>query len=291
MSIEGVDVPTMKRAIQSYLDHAFGEAAAAHLPAIDFEVALSLEDVLANFHHDQRAGRMRRYTLRLGNSRYPFMKLVFQELLIRNRFFFAVDTHDEMDLKDSFPDYEKWLELKQFNAKLKERVERSWQEIGVPTFADIVAQVERETPEAVSSVPEAERKYILIVDDEKSIARGVDAILSRQGYRTRQVHTAEDAWDSMQRERPDLVISDLEMPGKTGLQLAEDMRKDRDLAQVPFILATAALIGPEHFGTIDGFLVKPYEAPLLLKFVSEHLNRRPGSSTGTLPIQQPEGLE
>lgn len=271
MSIRGIDVPTMERAIRAYLELAWEDRAASKMPAIDFAAATCPEDVLKAFQEDQRAGRMRRFTLRLGNRRYPFMKLVFQELLIRGRFFFAVDTHDEMDLKDSFPDYEQWLEVKRFNARLKEEVERAWAERGVPTFATIVAQVEREAPEPERPFEEERAPYVLIVDDEVSIARGVDAILSRQGYRTRQVHTAEDAWDSILEQRPDLILSDWEMPGMSGLELAAKLREDPDLGSIPFILATAAMISPTHFNIIDGFLVKPYEAPVLLKFVSEHL--------------------
>lgn len=277
MSIEGIEVPTMERAVRTYLELAWEDRADSKMPAIDFAAAKTPEDVLATWTEDRRAGRMRRYTLRLGNRRYPFMKLVFQELLIRGRFFFAVDTHDEMDLKDSFPDYEQWLEVKRFNARLKESVETAWKDRDVPTFAAIVAQVERETPTAPRRETRTRPSYILIVDDEVDIARGVDAILTRSGYRTRQVHTAEAALESIQRDRPDLVLSDLEMPGMSGLDLAGKLREDPDLESIPFILATAATIGPSHFSVIDGFLVKPYESPVLLKFVKEHLGRgRPG---------------
>jgi len=277
MSIEGIDVLTMERAIRTYLRFAWKDEAGDKMPSVDFASATGPEDVLREFIADSGAGRMRRFTLRLGNLRYPFMKLVFQELLIRGRFFFAVDTHDEMDLKDSFPDYEQWLELKRYNAQLKESVERAWRKEGVPTFATIVEQVEMETPAGPASLVEArEKSYILIVDDERDIARGVDTILSRQGYRTRQVHTGEDAWETIQETPPDLILSDLEMPGMSGLDLAARLREDPRLEGIPFILATAASIGPDHFGVIDGFLVKPYEAPVLRKFVSEHLARRRG---------------
>ncbi len=273
MSITGIDLPTMERAIRTYLELAWEGDADAKMPPIDF-TSPTLDEVLQSWTADRGAGRMRRYTLRLGNYRYPFMKLVFQELLIRGRFFFAVDTHDEMDLKDSFADYEQWLEVKRFNARLKEAVERAWQEREVPTFAAVVAQVERETPPAPRRETKTRPAYVLIVDDEVDIARGVDAILARSGYRTRQVHTAEDAFESIQRDRPDLVLSDLEMPGMSGLDLAAKLREDPGLESIPFILATAATIGRSHFGVIDGFLVKPYESPVLLKFVSEHLGRR-----------------
>ncbi len=281
MRIEGIELADMEEAVRVYLELAWGDEADTKAGDLDFAAANTPDEVLSRWSEDRRMGRMRRYTLRLGNTRYPFMKLVFQELLIRGRFFFSVDTHDNMDIKDSFPDYDQWLEVKRFNSQLKESIERAWRERAVPTFASIVEQVERETAEIPIGGVALRPSYILIVDDEVDIARGVAAILSKAGYRTAQVHTGEAALDAIGEERPDLVLSDLEMPGISGLELASKLREDPDLGSIPFILATAATIGPSHFDVIDGFLVKPYESPVLLKFVSEHLAENPGNSTSS----------
>jgi CheY-like chemotaxis protein len=275
MRIEGVDVPSMRRAVQVYLEHAWAERPEARPGSpIDFEGCSTPEDVLRFFRRDDRAGNMRRYALKLGNARYPFMKLIFQELLVRDRFFFAVDTHDDLDLKDSIPDYEQWLDLKRYNRRLKEMIEHGWQESHVPTFADIVAQVERETPPGPALRDSSPR--ILVVDDDLDIAQGVCAILDRHGYRTRQAHSAEEALEMLEAEIPDLILSDLEMGGMSGLELASRLREHESTARVPFILATAASIGSTNFRVIDGFLVKPYDGELLLKFISRHVASRDG---------------
>ena len=147
MRIEGIELAAMEEAVRVYLDLAWEDEAETKAADLDFASAATPDEVLSRWTEDRRMGRMRRYTLRLGNTRYPFMKLVFQELLIRGRFFFAVDTHDNMDIKDSFPDYDQWLEVKRFNSQFKESIERAWREREVPTFATIVEQVERETAE------------------------------------------------------------------------------------------------------------------------------------------------
>ena len=106
MRIEGIELAAMEEAVRVYLDLAWEDEAETKAADLDFASAATPDEVLSRWTEDRRMGRMRRYTLRLGNTRYPFMKLVFQELLIRGRFFFAVDTHDNMDIKDSFPDYD-----------------------------------------------------------------------------------------------------------------------------------------------------------------------------------------
>lgn len=271
MGLPGVDLQMIVQAIAIYEEVAWGEEAERNRRRPDVASWHTVEDALAAFTPDNRTGRMRRFALRLGNRRYPFMKLVLQELLVRDRFFFAVDTHDELDLKESMPDYEAWLELKRWNREIKETVERRWDAIGLPTFSRIVADVEKETPTPEPLDEDAVAPLVLVVDDDGSIARGVDAILKSQGYRTSIADSGEAALERLERERPDLVLSDLEMGGMSGLDLAARIRGDQRLEGIPFVLATAATVDASHFTLIDAFLVKPYETRILLKFVREHL--------------------
>lgn len=271
MELPGIDVEQMRKAIQIFLDVAWGTNPRRPKLAKDPATCGGPEEILALYQRDSRAGTMRRYTLRLGNDRYPFMKLVFQELIIRDRFFFSVDTHDAIEVKDSFKDYEQWLEVKRYNASIRDSIEAAWHEAGVPIFADVVAQVERETPPGPAVALSA--PLILIVDDDVGIAQGVHAVLSRNGYRTRLVHSAEAALVALSEQRPDLILSDLEMGGMSGLEFAAKVRELPEIRRVPFILATAASIGSTNFHLIDGFLVKPYDSDLLLKFLSTHLPR------------------
>lgn len=271
MAIPGIDVPIINEAIRVYMDVAWGEDGKGHWPSIDFDACATAEDALTAFAPDKKAGRMRRYTLRLGNRRYPLMKLVLQELIVRDRFFFAVDTHDDLKMKESMPDYDQWLELKRFNAEVKEAVESAWKAGGVPTFSAVVAEVEEATSAGRAKTRLENAKMVLVVEDDAFIARGVSAILDGEGYRVQVVHSAEDALAWLEHRTPDLVLSDLEMPGLTGLELAARLRQDERLKALPFILATAATVDPSHFTVINAFLVKPYEQRILLKFVAEQL--------------------
>jgi CheY-like chemotaxis protein len=270
MRLEETDVAMLVKAVDVYLAIAWPDQAAEKARALGLSQAHSTEEALERFTDERKIGKLRKYALRLGNARYPNMKLVFQELLVRDKFFFAVDAHDEVFVDSSWNDFDQWIELKRENSEIKEAVEREWQAAGVPTFATIVHEIEQET--RLAEGPVGHGDLVLVVDDDAGIAAGVEIILNRQGYRTIKAKSAEEALKVLEETRPDLVLSDLEMPpGMSGLDLARRMRADPALKGVPFILATAASIDPSHFSLIDGYLVKPFETNVLLKFIAKNL--------------------
>ncbi len=273
MRLEETDVAMVCRAIEVYLRVAWGGDSSKRWPKFDFRQARTIDEALEGFTDERRLGKMRKYTLRLGNRFYPYMKLVFQELLVRDKFFFAVDTHDDLAVESHFADFDGWLEIKRANAEIKEQLEREWQAAEIPTFATVVSQIEQET-KTQAIVTTAEGARIFLVDDDTDIATGVETILTRRGYRITKFKRAEEALEPIRTDPPDLIISDLEMPGMTGLDLARAVRADPRAKSVPFILATAAFIQPQYFSLIDGYLVKPFETSVLLKFVTEHLAKR-----------------
>lgn len=272
MRLDAVVPSLIKTAIGIYLEEAWGELSSTHWPRIDFENT-GTDSVLEGFSRSRATGTMRSYSLRLGNRRYPFMKVVFQELLVRDVFSFTVDTHDELDIKDTTPDYSEWLAIRDYNGSLKRAVESRWSAAGVPTLLDVQSALEsQEVPSGeVCTIDPA--PSILIVDDDTHIAAGVQMIFDRRGYSVTVEHSAEAALNRLETLRPDLILSDLEMgSGLTGLQLCERVRQRQELREVPFILATAAGIDLAANQEIDGFLVKPYELNALIRLVSARLH-------------------
>jgi DNA-binding NtrC family response regulator len=85
--------------------------------------------------------------------------------------------------------------------------------------------------------------HILIVDDEPATSWALAEGLADDGYTIDTFRTAEDAWSWLQDKRSDLVISDLRLPGMSGIDLARKLRRGRH-AQ-PVIIVTA-------YGTADG---------------------------------------
>ena len=124
------------------------------------------------------------------------------------------------------------------------------------------------------------RQRILAVDDEESILKAVRYALEQDGF---EVHTAGDAAGAeflFEEVHPDLLILDIMLPGKSGLDLARDIRETSD---VPIIMLSARgdevdrILGLE-FGA-DDYVTKPFSPRELVSRVKAIL-RRAGRTSG-----------
>jgi two-component system response regulator (stage 0 sporulation protein F) len=116
--------------------------------------------------------------------------------------------------------------------------------------------------------------HILIVEDEPATSWALAEGLQDDGFTIDTFSTAEDAWRWLQRGRSDLVISDLRLPGMSGLDLARKLRRGPH-AQ-PVIIVTA-YGGPEvvrdlkRAGVVDCF-PKPFPIDVLRRSVRKALD-------------------
>ncbi|MFU8890136.1 MAG: response regulator [Anaerosomatales bacterium] len=126
-------------------------------------------------------------------------------------------------------------------------------------------------------------KRILVVDDEESILKVVSYALSQAGY---EVHTASDASGAemmFEEIRPDLVVLDLMLPGKSGLDVARDLRTH---SNTPILMLSARgdevdrVLGLE-FGA-DDYVTKPFSPRELVSRVKAILRRTEGSHERTV---------
>jgi CheY-like chemotaxis protein len=234
--------------------------------------ATTAEEIFALFEQ-KPAGegpQCARHSLRLGSSRYPFMKLVVQEYLVEEEYFFSVDTHDDLDVRPSQPDFKEWMELKSANRELKDRIEAAWQAAGLPTHEDL-----RELAQDLAAVgPKgADRgRRLLVVDDDSDVAQGLGALLESKGYEVELAHDGRQVLDRLDCDPlPDLVILDYAMPLLNGQEVLERMRAMPRTRNVPVLLATASTIDLAHMRRISGLLRKPYPAEVLFAMVGRLL--------------------
>ena len=90
-------------------------------------------------------------------------------------------------------------------------------------------------------------RVILLVDDDPDFRAVLALALELRGYCVRQANGGRKALELLSRERPDLIISDLEMRGMDGRALCRRARSENRLAGIPFvILSTCA--GPDEAG-------------------------------------------
>ena len=105
----------------------------------------------------------------------------------------------------------------------------------------------------------AHNKLILIADDEPGIHESLRIYLSRDGYDSYSVYRGSDVMDAFTRLRPDLVILDIMMPGRSGTQVCADIRA---VSMTPIIMLTAK--GEEVDRLLgfalgaDDYIVKPF---------------------------------
>jgi CheY-like chemotaxis protein len=260
----------VRRAVELYLERAYPDGETRPPPAV-LEGAATVEDLLQRFETPLReqAPDFKRFTLRLGNVRYPFMKFVVEEYLVDEEFFFTVDTHDDLDVRPTAPDYERWQELKRANRRLKDEIERAWREADLPTFEQL-----RELCEGLRGVEREERKRrrLLIVDDERSVAQGLAALLEGRGYDVELAFSGEEVLERLAREpRPDLLLLDYELPRLDGREVLDRLRADPRLADLPVLMVTAASIDLTQLRRVSGLLRKPYPRTVLFKMLAELL--------------------
>lgn len=81
-------------------------------------------------------------------------------------------------------------------------------------------------------------KKVLIVDDEADVRRYITTILKKGGYETITAEDGAAALAIAQREKPDLVILDLQMPNQSGTDFYRKISKDKDLDAIPVIVVS-----------------------------------------------------
>jgi two-component system sensor histidine kinase/response regulator len=116
---------------------------------------------------------------------------------------------------------------------------------------------------------------ILIVDDTRANLELLSSMLQSRGYRVRPAPSGELALQAAQREAPDIVLLDINMPGMSGYEVCERMKADPKLAAVPVIFVSAlgeTLDKVKGFGlgAVD-YVTKPFDLEEVEVRVSTHL--------------------
>jgi two-component system, OmpR family, response regulator ResD len=132
------------------------------------------------------------------------------------------------------------------------------------------------------------RGSVLVVDDEPTIAEVVSRYLERAGYRTRVAYDGIQALELVAKQRPDLVVLDLMLPGVDGLEVMRRLR-EHDRERIALILLTAK--GEESDRIIglrlgaDDYVVKPFSPAELVARVDAVLRRVDTSPAQEAPIE------
>ena len=124
----------------------------------------------------------------------------------------------------------------------------------------------------------AEDFNILVVEDEPAIAALVTYTLKEAGWNAGVVHTAADAWTSIQKKLPQLVLLDWMLPDQTGLRLLAKIRADRQFNVLPVIMLTAKSMEEDKIVGLDNgaddYITKPFSPRELTARINALLRRK-----------------
>ncbi|MEO7241701.1 MAG: sigma 54-interacting transcriptional regulator [Variovorax sp.] len=140
-------------------------------------------------------------------------------------------------------------------------------------------------PQAAAA-PRISGAHLLVVDDDADLLRLLSLRLRGAGYQVTAVTSAETALTQLELDPPQLVLSDVRLPGRDGLALFDDIRKRHP--SLPVILLTAHGSIPDAVEAtsrgVFGYLTKPYDARDLLEKISQALALGlPAASAGPAP--------
>jgi DNA-binding NarL/FixJ family response regulator len=120
-------------------------------------------------------------------------------------------------------------------------------------------------------------KKILLVDDDKTLQTVLTRYLEKRGYSVRVVNSGVQGLKLFSQDPPDLVVSDIMMPGMDGLEFCRRLRATRPGQLVPFIFLTAKKDLEDrvqgHYIGADDYITKPFEPLELLAKIEAQLER------------------
>ncbi len=124
----------------------------------------------------------------------------------------------------------------------------------------------------------ARRKKILVVDDERDLVELISVNLQRNGYEVITAHDGNTGLEMARKQRPDLIVLDVMMPGLSGRDVTMALKSDPDTATMPILMLTAKteetdIIVGLSMGA-DDYVTKPFSMKVLVARVGAVLRRK-----------------
>ena len=116
-------------------------------------------------------------------------------------------------------------------------------------------------------------KKILVVEDDPVNLQILSDFLAAHGYELCGAETGPDGVESFHRERPDLMLIDVQLPRQNGFEVCSEVKRSADGAHTKVLLMSAVYTGRDYSdryakpGLADGYLLKPFDLAELLSRV------------------------
>jgi len=119
------------------------------------------------------------------------------------------------------------------------------------------------------------KPQILVVDDELEIVEQLNGLFTAAGYQCHCARSCEQAVELARSVSPDLIVSDINLAGHSGLRLCERLRQEEGLLDVPLMFLSGAqipdIVRRSHAAGGTYYLRKPFDPQVLLELVDKAL--------------------
>jgi CheY-like chemotaxis protein len=123
---------------------------------------------------------------------------------------------------------------------------------------------------------EAKRGKILIVDDSRNIRKLLSVVLKNGKHVIIESGDGNDALEKARKEKPDLILLDVIIPGKDGIRVCREIKADRRTKDIPVIVITSDTSHETRQKAISSgaaaFITKPFEPKDIREAVKKHLS-------------------
>lgn len=118
-------------------------------------------------------------------------------------------------------------------------------------------------------------KRVLIIEDENDLVDSLEKTLRSNGYHVSSALNGQDGLQKAQRERPNLILLDIMLPGLDGFQVLKRLKNDSGTDLIPVIMLTAkgetsSILEAEKLEAAD-YIIKPFELDELLNLIKKYL--------------------
>jgi len=121
-------------------------------------------------------------------------------------------------------------------------------------------------------------KKILLVEDNPVNRRLAQFLLRSQGYEVREATTAQEAFDILRTERPDLIVMDIQLPGMDGLEATKKIKEQPSTADIPVVAVTSYAMKGDREKALAagcaGYVTKPIDKNTFVHEVALHLGNK-----------------
>lgn len=126
------------------------------------------------------------------------------------------------------------------------------------------------------------RETILVVEDDENIQQLVGYNLAKAGFHVIYADKGEQAFDLIKREKPELIVLDLMLPGLNGFEVCKLVRKDPKTKNLPIVMLTAKSEENDIAMGLDlgadDYITKPFSPKVLVSRIKAALRRKEGLS-------------